>query len=408
MPNISNPAKFLVTKVVAGSTTVLDNYVGPNSQYDGYPLSFTVELELDIQYHSNPATRTPMMYDAFDVRGGDWIAQPSGKTYKIREIIQVSDQTHLSVVLEDEELYNLSFDNTQQGNNYPDEDQYGGIFELGFDGMPIITGLTVTSGSFSISSYWVQDVEGRFRYKNFLGSYLDLDQEVLSWSSCAIGDFVYLNANNKFVKVDNDNKDQEIFKAFGIVTHIDEIDPSKISLRPFGKITSGLPTMPGTTGDLLYFDPTGVSSLSTTKPTTNAFPVYIKMDEDTALLLSNHPSSNIQIEVLPVGTEADLDQITIGDTNGNYSSTGVTIEYTPFMDSMVHVKINGIEVNLGNGTRTKDCYFSNDGGTTAKTIKNIAAGDELFWNGAIAGYELDTSDDIDFEYDAANLDIPTS
>ena len=166
MPNISNPAKFLVTKVISGSTTVLDNYAGVNSQYDGYPLSFTVELELDIQYHSNPATKTPMMYDAYDVRSNDWIAQPSGKTYKIREIVQVHDQNHLSVVLEDEDLYNLSFDNTQQGNNYPDEDQYGGIFELGFDGMPIITGLTVTSGSFSISSYWVQDVEGRFRYKN--------------------------------------------------------------------------------------------------------------------------------------------------------------------------------------------------------------------------------------------------
>jgi hypothetical protein len=408
MPNISNPAKFLVTKVISGSTTVLDNYAGVNSQYDGYPLSFTVELELDIQYHSNPATKTPMMYDAYDVKSNDWIAQPSGKTYKIREIVQVHDQNHLSVVLEDEDLYNLSFDNTQQGNNYPDEDQYGGIFELGFDGMPIITGLTVTSGSFSISSYWVQDVEGRFRYKNFLGSYLDLDQEILSWSSCVVGDFVFMGSNGKFIKIDNDNKDQDIFKAFGIITHIDSVDPSKISLRPFGKITSNLPTMPGVTGDLLYFDPNGTSSLSTDKPTTNAFPVYIKMTEDTALLLSNHPSSNIQIEVLPVDTLADLDQTTVGDTNGNYSPTGVTIEYTPFLDSMVHVKINGIEVNLGNGARTKDCYFSNDGGLTAKSIKNIAAGDELFWNGGIAGYELDPSDDIDFEYDAANLDIPSA
>jgi hypothetical protein len=408
MPNISNPAKFLVTKVISGSTTVLDNYAGVNSQYDGYPLSFTVELELDIQYHSNPATKTPMMYDAYDVKSNDWIAQPSGKTYKIREIVQVHDQNHLSVVLEDEDLYNLSFDNTQQGNNYPDEDQYGGIFELGFDGMPIITGLTVTSGSFSISSYWVQDVEGRFRYKNFLGSYLDLDQEILSWSSCVVGDFVFMGSNGKFIKIDNDNKDQDIFKAFGIITHIDSVDPSKISLRPFGKITSNLPTMPGVTGDLLYFDPNGTSSLSTDKPTTNAFPVYIKMTEDTALLLSNHPSSNIQIEVLPVDTLADLDQTTVGDTNGNYSPTGVTIEYTPFLDSMVHVKINGIEVNLGNGARTKDCYFSNDGGLTAKGIKNIAAGDELFWNGGIAGYELDPSDDIDFEYDAANLDIPSA
>ena len=89
----------------------------------------------------------------------------------------------------------------------------------------------------------------------------------------------------------------------------------------------------------------------------------------------------------------------------NGSSTGITIEYTPFADSNVEVKINGIGVNLGNGVLTKDCYFSNDGGITPKLIKNIEAGDILYWNGANAGYELDPLDDIDFEYEASNLDL---
>ena len=40
-----------------------------------------------------------------------------------------------------------------------------------------------------------------------------------------------------------------------------------------------------------------------------------------------------------------------------------------------------------------------------KLIKNIEAGDILYWNGANAGYELDPLDDIDFEYEASNLDL---
>jgi len=69
------------------------------------------------------------------------------------------------------------------------------------------------------------------------------------------------------------------------------------------------------------------------------------------------------------------------------------------------IVIDGTGVNLGNGVLTKDCYFSNDGGITPKLIKDIEAGDILYWNGANAGYELDPLDDIDFEYEASNLDL---
>jgi hypothetical protein len=91
-------------------------------------------------------------------------------------------------------------------------------------------------------------------------------------------------------------------------------------------------------------------------------------------------------------------------TSGNYSTTGIFITYTPFADSDVAVKINGIEVNLG-GNKLKECYFSADGGTTAKAIANIEAGDQLIWNGVIAGFELDGLDDIDLAYQANRIDL---
>ena len=57
-----------------------------------------------------------------------------------------------------------------------------------------------------------------------------------------------------------------------------------------------------------------------------------------------------------------------------------------------------MEINLGSGNKTEDCYFSNDSGSTAKTIANIAAGDTLYWNASNAGYELEASDDVDVKY----------
>lgn len=85
-------------------------------------------------------------------------------------------------------------------------------------------------------------------------------------------------------------------------------------------------------------------------------------------------------------------------TSGNESATGVTITNTPGSDGYVRVLINGIGKELGDGVKTADCYFSPDGGTTARAIADIQAGDEFIWNGIIAGFELDSGDSVSFDY----------
>jgi hypothetical protein len=86
-------------------------------------------------------------------------------------------------------------------------------------------------------------------------------------------------------------------------------------------------------------------------------------------------------------------------TSGDGSSTGVTITSTPTGDGYVTVRISGwYEARVGDGHKLFDCYFSDDGGTTAKTISNIAAGDTLYWNGPRAGWELTTLDWVDLDY----------
>lgn len=74
------------------------------------------------------------------------------------------------------------------------------------------------------------------------------------------------------------------------------------------------------------------------------------------------------------------------------------ISSTPNGNSFVDVEINGDSPEIGNGIKTKDCYFSADNGATAKSFNAIVAGDKLHWNGSIAGYQLATTDKVSFFY----------
>ena len=89
-------------------------------------------------------------------------------------------------------------------------------------------------------------------------------------------------------------------------------------------------------------------------------------------------------------------------TSGDNEDSTIDITTTPARDSYVQVLVNGASVELGDGSKLKDCYFSSDGGTTARDISDITAGDSLYWNGDISTYDLAASDEIDLSYDVAN------
>ena len=130
-------------------------------------------------------------------------------------------------------------------------------------------------------------------------------------------------------------------------------------------------------------------------------PIMQAISSTTAHVLPWRPS--VGGAPLDTGIEVYQRDLTPAVTTGNYSATGITITYTPFGDGAVDILVNGVGVSEGNGVLTADCYFSNDGGVTAKTNANIEAGDELYWNGDIAGYELSTSDTIDIVYSRSAL-----
>lgn len=90
-------------------------------------------------------------------------------------------------------------------------------------------------------------------------------------------------------------------------------------------------------------------------------------------------------------------------TTADGDNTGLAIANTPFHDGDVTVQVNGLNADIGDGAKDEACYFSGDGGTTARAIVDIQAGDTLHWMGSIAGYELDESDEIDIKYDKSSI-----
>jgi hypothetical protein len=99
-------------------------------------------------------------------------------------------------------------------------------------------------------------------------------------------------------------------------------------------------------------------------------------------------------------TKVIIDESNSGNTLGNGSSTGITISSTPINDSYPSVFINGILQHYGVGASgSNDVYFSNDGGTTARAIADVVAGDTLYFNGTVNGFDLDTNDLIQIKYE---------
>jgi hypothetical protein len=109
------------------------------------------------------------------------------------------------------------------------------------------------------------------------------------------------------------------------------------------------------------------------------------------------PNNRLQTPVVtPSSNNKDM---TASATSADFDVACATaIVATPGNDGYVEVMVNGMKETLGDGVKTKSCYFSSDAGVTAKTIANISAGDLLYWVGSVAGYQLAVTDKIDFEY----------
>jgi hypothetical protein len=97
--------------------------------------------------------------------------------------------------------------------------------------------------------------------------------------------------------------------------------------------------------------------------------------------------------------EIDKDFACLNTTGDNQLAMSTGISQTPANGSYVKVEVNGVGVVVGDNVTTNcECYFSNDGGITARKLIEIQADDLLYWNGTIAGYDLEDTFSISLYY----------
>jgi hypothetical protein len=80
-------------------------------------------------------------------------------------------------------------------------------------------------------------------------------------------------------------------------------------------------------------------------------------------------------------------------------ATASVVAGTPL--GIIEVFVDGVEIEIGNAVKTKEAYFSSDGGTTAKAWGAATTGDVLYWVGSVSGYQLDITQKIRYLYASA-------
>jgi hypothetical protein len=132
---------------------------------------------------------------------------------------------------------------------------------------------------------------------------------------------------------------------------------------------------------------------------------HYRADLRSGLILVNYAIDNlIGVAELTgdtgsVPTQLDQFLIPLATANLNHQTTGLQIFQTPTADSGVSVFVNGVRATLSNGDRTKEFYFSADGGLTGKYLSDVTTGDTLYFNALVAGYQLSVADLISLDYD---------
>jgi hypothetical protein len=91
----------------------------------------------------------------------------------------------------------------------------------------------------------------------------------------------------------------------------------------------------------------------------------------------------------------DLNLATLA-TVDDEDQAGPAITDTPA--GAVKVFVSGALVDL-RGDKTGFCYFSGNGGATARALDAIQAGDTLHWMGSVAGYELENGWHLAYDYE---------
>jgi hypothetical protein len=285
-----SPPKVIPGFINPGTLTVITTYNSADSMYDGYAYVYSASMTIGIETNSDEfANPNAFQWDANNVTTNMYYGTQTGTVYKVKAVTVIS-QTSLRIQLIDQDLFVLNTDPSQTGDNSLGANSYGFFFELDEEGQPNLGSLSSISTLFGDLSYWVQNVTGRFRARDYRQKYFAFNiQDTTNYTSIQTGSFLYLSSSGIFYTASTGN---DFERLFGIVQQKDIPEEGNMYVRPIAKLVDDLPLLPGLKGDLLYYtSSTTTNFLTTTKPVENPYPVYIKVTDNSAILLPNHPSN---------------------------------------------------------------------------------------------------------------------
>jgi hypothetical protein len=374
--DLNVPAKVISVTVTARTSDAQwdhDDGLGDTWWSGGsQPKSYRWELTMTVTAvaHGSHLTRTPKVFNGFDVVVGDYIAGATDG--RALQIVSITSKTATQVVCKVEDRLRYNTFRSSTGAGIFTVPGAAVIFQINENGHPMIDPLP----SGIVSSDFYANVSSRFQYLNPQMNYM-LDQTAHGFES---GDVVAMDATtNVFELADAAN----IERLVGTITHSGP-GPNKFLLRPANGIVDFVPGLPGNPGDFIYpkTDSSGDLTLTNTGVAiflklTNAVPSIAlgnvtggacsaadKLEiNDVDVLFTTNSGGVVSINnaVTDINASSSTHNVvasstpapnTITSDSGTYSSAyGLVGGFVPFSAS-----INGSTVNFSTTTAGQAAY----------------------------------------------------
>ena len=265
---------------------------GPAPQPYRYAMTATITQ----QNHSSFSTPQLYIYNALDITVGMWYSEAS--TGKCCQIIAIdaglTNSSTLVCTIEDTGRY----EQFSSPDGIAATGEPGFIFALDEDGIPVFHTLTLYNSFIQPYPGYLEDVISKFKARNILQN---LVTELQPGNAFNVGDQIYLQPSGDYALAIAD--DVTTVNVIGTVRQLGIPGYDYFSWEPRGKILYDLSALPGLPGDILYLSTTDAGGLTAVKPDNLAMPVFIKINDTSAVKLSQgslaEPLNNFTSAVSP-------------------------------------------------------------------------------------------------------------
>jgi len=241
------------------------------------PYQWTMTATITQQNHSSFSTPQLYIYDGLDIEVGMWYGEAAtGKCTQITEIIAASADSITCVIEDTGRWEQFSSPDGIAATGDP-----GFIFAIDEDGIPVFHTLTLYNSFIQPYPGFLQDVISKFEARNLKQNLVTVYQPS---NGFVAGDVIYLRNDGSYHLAVADSATTA--NVIGTVRQLGIPGYDYFSWEPRGKILYGLTGLPGLPGDVLWLSTTTPGGLTTVKPSTLAMPIYIKIDDVSAVKLA--------------------------------------------------------------------------------------------------------------------------